>query len=164
MDANCHESATDGFGPPAAASRLLHIALAFWSSRLLLCADELGIFTALACGPMACATLSSRLGLKPDATADFLHGLLELGLIDYVDGLFQNTPDGDQFLAGTAPRYLGHWLAMARATQAEPIDLAAYLRAPAPSPSSSAAPPSLSDRMWADVGDVIRAAISTDGL
>ena len=54
------------------ADGLLASALAFWRSALLLSAHELGLFTELAAGPHDAATLERRLGLRRDASADFL--------------------------------------------------------------------------------------------
>ncbi len=152
----------ESYGTPPAASRLVNIALAFWSSRMLLCADEAGIFTALAGGPADSDTLSARLGLRPEATADFLRGLAELGLIARDDGLYRNTDDGALFLDRAAPHYIGPWLAMARATLHESPDLAASLREPASGGAAMAASPL--EKMWSDVDDVLRATILKDGL
>ena len=46
--------------------RIMQTGLAFWPSKTLLSAIELGVFTELAKGPESFAALSGRLGLTPD--------------------------------------------------------------------------------------------------
>ena len=70
--------------------------MGFWASKTLLSAVELGVFTALAAGPMTGAELEQALGLHPRATYDFLDALVALGLLarrgDGAEGRYMNTP------------------------------------------------------------------------
>ena len=66
-------------------------------------AAYIGIFTALAREPADSASLSTRLGLRHEAAADFLHVLVELGLLEYRDGKYSNTRDGAALPVGALP-------------------------------------------------------------
>jgi hypothetical protein len=87
-------------------------AMAFQPAKLLLTAVELGMFEALASGPVAEAQLRDGLGLHPRGAADFLQALVALGAIQENDGRYQAGP-----LAGTllphAPTPLTGFLRMA---------------------------------------------------
>ena len=52
------------------ADHLLDTAFAFWRASLLLIAEEIGLFAALAHGPSDASTLSTRLGLDPAMATD----------------------------------------------------------------------------------------------
>jgi hypothetical protein len=61
--------------------RILHTGLAFWPSKTLLSAIEMGVFTELARGPERFDALRSRLGLHPRSARDFLDTLVALGFL-----------------------------------------------------------------------------------
>jgi hypothetical protein len=131
--------------------RLLDTAFAFWRSALLVQAHELGIFAELARGPRDAATLSSNLGLRPEAAAAFLEALAALGMLTLSGEHFANTPDADRFLNPAKPAYVGRWLAMAHVTLRDLPDLAAHLRAS----SGERRERTLTDRMWADIAGIL---------
>jgi DNA-binding IclR family transcriptional regulator len=56
--------------------RVLRLGMGFWSSKVLLTAVELGVFTELAKGPADLAELSRRLGLHDRSARDFLDVLI----------------------------------------------------------------------------------------
>ncbi|MFD9690760.1 methyltransferase [Kitasatospora sp. NPDC059088] len=87
---------------------ILQIGLGFESSKTLLSAVELGVFTELAKAPADGDTLGARLGLHPRGTRDFLDTLVALGLLLREDGVYRNTPDTDAFLDRAKPEYLHH--------------------------------------------------------
>ena len=62
--------------------RILQTGLAFWGSKTLLSAIELGVFTELAHGPRKFDTLYGRLGLHERSARDFLDTLVALGTSD----------------------------------------------------------------------------------
>src|SRR5262245_61965813 len=64
-------------GPDA----IMQLGLAFWGSKALLSAVELGLFTTLAGGPLTGEMLTARLGLQPRGTTDWLDALGALGLL-----------------------------------------------------------------------------------
>ncbi len=79
-------------------TRIIEVALAFWSSKTLLSAIELGLFTELAKGPLEAEALWERLGLNPRSARDFFDALVALGLLDRRGHQYRNTPETDLFL------------------------------------------------------------------
>ncbi len=55
---------------------MMKLGLAFWGSKALLSAVELGLFTRLAHGPLTGETLTAKLGLQPRGTTDWLDALV----------------------------------------------------------------------------------------
>jgi SAM-dependent methyltransferase len=91
---------------------ILQVGLAFWASKALLTATELGLFTELARGPLDAETLRQRLGLHQRSFHDFLDALVALRLLERRDGIYSNTPDTDLFLDRNKPSYVGGILEM----------------------------------------------------
>ena len=92
---------------------ILQTGFAFWSSKVLLSAIEMGVFTELASGPEPFEALSARLGLHPRSARDFLDALVALGFLQRtVDG-YANTVETDLFLDRHKPSYIGGILEMA---------------------------------------------------
>jgi hypothetical protein len=138
---------------------LLESAMAFWRSAVLLSAHELGLFAELAVGPRDAGTLERRLGLLPDATADFLDALVALGLIERRGSHYCNTPEASLFLDPAKPGYLGNCLTMASAAIRELADLTSRLRAAGTNEEAQAP---LADQLWADIAEILRAAGAHD--
>ncbi|NBM18198.1 methyltransferase [Streptomyces sp. GC420] len=81
---------------------------AHWKTRILLSAVELGVFTALAGGPLTAAGLCARTALHPGPSADFLDALVALGLLDRSGDRYAGTPEALEYLdAGKPASYLG---------------------------------------------------------
>jgi precorrin-6B methylase 2 len=95
--------------------KILQTGLAFWPSKTLLSAIELGVFTELARGPERFDALRSRLGLHPRSARDFLDTLVALGFLSRTGDRYANTPETDLFLDRSKPSYLGGILEMANA-------------------------------------------------
>ncbi|MES2221727.1 MAG: methyltransferase [Acidobacteriota bacterium] len=93
--------------------QILQVGLAFWSSKTLLSAVEMEIFTELAKGPQDLESLTGRLGLHPRSARDFLDALVALGFLERHDGTYSNTPATDYFLDKHKPSYMGGVLEMA---------------------------------------------------
>jgi hypothetical protein len=91
----------------------MEVGLGFWSSKALLSAIEMGLFTELASQPGDVANLSSRLGLHPRSAHDFLDALVALGFVQREDGTYRNTAATDLFLDQRKPSYVGGVLEMA---------------------------------------------------
>lgn len=141
-------------GDPPAHDRLLDCAMAFWQSAVLVSADELGLFAALASGPLDGDSLERRLGLRQGVAADYLDALVTMGLVERSGGHYCNTDEASLFLDPAKPAYIGNWLAMARTAMREMADLTAKLRVPAANEQEIT---SLADRMWADIADILSA-------
>ncbi len=93
--------------------KILQTGLAFWASKTLLSAVELGVFTELARGPVDFGTISKRLGLHPRSARDFLDALVALGFLARSQDRYANTPETGTFLDRAKPSYIGGILEMA---------------------------------------------------
>ena len=98
---------------PLTPERIMQVGLGFWSSKTLLSAVEMGVFTELAEHPEDLKTLQGRLGLHPRGARDFLDTLVALGLLERRDGKYSNSPVTDLFLDRRKPSYIGGILEMA---------------------------------------------------
>src|SRR5947199_549567 len=86
---------------------IMQLGFAFWGSKTLLSAVELGLFTLLADGPLDADAVTARLKLHPRSVRDFLDALVALGQLERKDGIYANTPAGAVFLDRRRPTYLG---------------------------------------------------------
>jgi hypothetical protein len=93
--------------------KILQTGLAFWPSKTLLSAIEIGVFTELSRGPEYFDALSGRLGLHPRSARDFLDALVALGFLSRDGEQYANTPETDLFLDRKKPSYVGGVLEMA---------------------------------------------------
>jgi O-methyltransferase domain/Dimerisation domain len=90
------------------ADRILRLGEAFRESKVLLSAVEVGIFTALADGPLDLETLRTRVGIDERGARDFLDSLVALGMLTrQSDGRYANTAETDLYLDRDKPSYVG---------------------------------------------------------
>jgi hypothetical protein len=95
---------------------IMQLGLAFWGSKTLLSAIELGVFTELAdAGSLDDETLRQRLGLHARSATDFFDALVALGMLEREDGRYANAPSTEVFLDRAKPSYIGGILEMANA-------------------------------------------------
>jgi hypothetical protein len=94
---------------------ILQLGLAFWGSKTLLSAVELGVFTHLASGPCDAKALAVALDLHPRGVHDFLDCLVALGMLERDGDAYRNAPAADLFLDRNKPSYVGGLLEMANA-------------------------------------------------
>jgi O-methyltransferase/methyltransferase family protein len=94
---------------------ILDLGFAYWGSKTLLSAVELGLFTELAKGPLDAEALRQRLGLHPRGARDFFDALVALGMLERHDGQYVNTPETDRFLDRDKLSYVGGFLEMSSA-------------------------------------------------
>jgi hypothetical protein len=94
---------------------ILQLGLAFWGSKTLLSAVELGVFTELGRGPRRAEVLIERLGLHRRAAGDFLDALVALGMLRREGDVYTNSPATGLFLDRSKPSYIGGLLEMANA-------------------------------------------------
>jgi hypothetical protein len=94
---------------------ILQLGLAFWGSKTMLSAIELGVFTELAAKSMTASQLASRLSLHPRGARDFFDALVALGTLTRNGDVYANTPSTDLFLDRKKPSYVGGILEMANA-------------------------------------------------
>jgi hypothetical protein len=87
---------------------IFDIGYAFWKSKTLLSAVELGLFTALGDGPLDGDTLMRRVGIHHRGGRDFLDALVALELLDRdVGGRYANAPDCALYLDARKATYVG---------------------------------------------------------
>ena len=100
-------------------SAILQTAFGFWSSKVLLTAVELGVFTTLGDEALTAAQLGERLGLHPRGIWDFFDALVAMGFLAR-DGQgtaaeYRNTDATATYLDKRSPRYVGGILEMLNA-------------------------------------------------
>jgi precorrin-6B methylase 2 len=100
-------------GTPLGPDKILQTGMAFWASKTLLSAVEMGVFTELAHGAESFDALSGRLGLHPRSARDFLDTLVALGFLVRHADVYENSPEADLFLDRKKPSYVGGILEMA---------------------------------------------------
>lgn len=92
-------------------SGIMEIATGYWRSKVLLSAVGLGLFTRLADRPLSRGQIEQALGLQPRPAADFLDGLVVMGLLaregDGEEARYANTPETVHFLDRRSPAYIG---------------------------------------------------------
>ena len=104
---------TQAVGIQVSPDRILELGLAFWGSRTLLSAVELGVFTELAKGPMPYETLRKHFELHERSARDFFDALVALKMLDREGEVYKNTPEANLFLDRAKPTYIGGMLEMA---------------------------------------------------
>ena len=100
-------------------SPILQTAFAFWSSKVLLTAVELSLFTRLGDRRLTAAELGAELGLHPRGTYDFFDALVATDFLerdgDGPTAKYRNNAAGRLYLDRTSPRYVGGILEMLNA-------------------------------------------------
>jgi hypothetical protein len=95
---------------------ILQLGFAFWGSKTLLSAVELGLFSELAeAGALDGEALRERLGLHPRSARDFFDALVALGMLEREEDRYSNTPATELFLDRAKPSYVAGILEMANA-------------------------------------------------
>ncbi|MBV9143776.1 MAG: SAM-dependent methyltransferase [Pseudonocardiales bacterium] len=93
---------------------IMRLGTAFWGSRTLISAVELGVFSELAvAGALDAESLRERLGLHPRGAKDFFDALVALGMLERENGRYTNTPATELFLDPAKPYYMGGVFEMA---------------------------------------------------
>ena len=97
-----------------APDKILQLGSAFWGSKTLLSAIELGLFTHLAQqGPLPLEEVREGLSLHERSARDFLDALVALGMLQRLpDGRYANTPETELYLDRAKPSYVGGILEM----------------------------------------------------
>lgn len=82
------------------------LARAFFRSRILLTAYELGLFTALGRARKTSAEVALTLGTDARATDRLMNALAVLGLLEKEEGRFANAPAAARYLVAGKPEYM----------------------------------------------------------
>ena len=106
----------DGLNSQVDPGPILQTAFAFWSSKVLLTAVQLGVFSKLGDHRFTGAELGAELGLHPRGISDFFDALVAMNFLeregDGPSAKYFNTPAGALYLDNGSPRYVGGWLIM----------------------------------------------------
>ncbi|HEV7733690.1 MAG TPA: methyltransferase [Candidatus Binatia bacterium] len=98
-------------GTPLDPSHIMQTATGFWSSKVLLTAVGMHLFSTLGDRAMTARELGDALGLHARGTFDFFDALVALGFLqrdgDGPEGRYRNTPETAAFLVKGSPTYLG---------------------------------------------------------
>lgn len=98
-------------------SKIMQTGTAFWASKTLLAAIDLGLFTLLARGKRTGQEIKNRLELHDRSLYDFLDALVALGFLRRTglkeNAIYSNTEETDLFLDKQKPSYVGGILEMA---------------------------------------------------
>jgi len=99
--------------PEEGYSKIIEIGFAFWKSQALMAAVGLGIFSALAKGPMRDDALRKTLGVHGRGFRDLLSALVSLEMLEETADGYANTKISDYYLDGAKPTYIGGLLELA---------------------------------------------------
>lgn len=95
---------------------ILQTAFAFWSSKVLLSAVQMEVFTILRDRKLTGPELAGEIGLHPRAISDFFDALVAMKFLeregDAVAASYFNTPTTALYLDRNSPRYIGGILEM----------------------------------------------------
>src|SRR5919197_5154391 len=98
---------------------ILQTGFGFWSSKVLLSAVELGVFTILGDRKLTGAELAEEIGMHPRGVSDFFDALVAMKFLQRAgDGLaarYSNTPETALYLDRNSSRYIGGILEMLNA-------------------------------------------------
>jgi hypothetical protein len=100
-------------------ARIMEVGMAFWPSKVLLSAIELGVFTELGPNSMTGRELQIALQLHPRANPDLFDTLVALRFLerdgDGTEARYRNTEETALFLDRRSPQFMGGFLEMANA-------------------------------------------------
>lgn len=91
----------------AEARAIIEINSAYFKSKVLQSAVEIGLFAMLANGPATAEAIAGKLGLRASLTPTYLDALVSLQLLKKQDGRYTNSEAATAFLLPASPTYLG---------------------------------------------------------
>jgi SAM-dependent methyltransferase len=95
------------------AGSILRLATAFYSSRVVMAAVELGVFTVVAAKPLDEDGLRARLGLAGRGVREFLDALVALGLLERREHGYGNSALAARYLDRGSAEYAGGFVSLA---------------------------------------------------
>jgi 8-O-methyltransferase len=96
--------------PPFAPAKIYALSTAFWHSRMIVTASDLGVFAALGDHPATADDLAGGLGLKSPVLPDFLDALVALGLLNRDGEKYSNTAETEYYLVPGKRYFMGTYL------------------------------------------------------
>ena len=95
---------------PRGTLRLQQLAHAYRQSGALNAAIKLDLFTVVAHGAREVSRIAREIGVSPQNAQKLLDVCSSLGLLEYRDGLYCNSPDVERYLVKGESGYAGPWL------------------------------------------------------
>jgi hypothetical protein len=145
------ESTTGAVQAPPNPALLMRLALAYRSSMVLFAATELGVFSALANGPLDAANVADACQGQLEPVRMVLGACVAEGLLAVTDGKYANTPLTDAFLVRGRPAYSANGLKYAQDLYAAWGALTSFVR--------SGTPPMAHDEILGDDKEKTRAFV-----
>ena len=87
---------------------IMQLSTAYWDSQVLLTANRIGLFEALAKGLTTADEIAASLETDPRATTLLLNSCVALGLATESDGAYGNSPLSEEFLLAGKRNYMGN--------------------------------------------------------
>ncbi|CAB1059995.1 O-methyltransferase [Olavius sp. associated proteobacterium Delta 1] len=87
---------------------LLEISGFYWKTAVLHAAVKLDLFSAIGDGQLAGTEISRQLNAPQRGVERLLDALAAMELLVKVDGIYANTPSGQNFLSKNSAQYIGH--------------------------------------------------------
>ncbi|WP_407495349.1 methyltransferase [Pseudooceanicola sp. MF1-13] len=107
--------------PLTEADEISAIAFGFMGSKALFVALDLGVFTALAAGPLDAEALATACGIHRDRAETLATALAGMGVLEVADGLYKNSPAAEAFLVKGAKYDFGDYLRLQVGQQMYPL-------------------------------------------
>src|SRR5919204_3137288 len=82
---------------------IFEVAMGFMASKHMFVANEIGLFTALADGPVTLDQLSERIGVPARTLRIVADAMVAIGFVEREDGAYRNGAPADAFLSGNGP-------------------------------------------------------------
>ncbi|MGH8963662.1 MAG: methyltransferase [Jatrophihabitantaceae bacterium] len=103
-----------GTEPAPSPEPIVRVATGFMAAKQLFASSELGLFAALADGPLPLPALAARAGVPPRPCRILADAMVGLGVLDRVDDAYRNGPAAAAYLAGASGGldlrpYLAFW-------------------------------------------------------
>lgn len=89
-------------------SSVMSLSTAYWGAQTLLTANRIGVFDALASGPLSVEAISAKLGVKPRPTRLLLKACVSLDLLEETAEGFSNSDTSKHLLVSGTQSYLGN--------------------------------------------------------
>lgn len=86
---------------------IVELSTAYWDAQVLLTANRIGVFGALAAGPLKTEAICEVLGTQPRPTRLLLKACVALGLLRQTDDGYATSEAADAYLVPGKPGYLG---------------------------------------------------------
>lgn len=91
-------------------AQLMQLTTGFWRSQVLFAASELGVFDALADGPLTANEVASQCGTSAGHTERLLNGCVACDLLEKRGGRYANGRLASEYLATNGAQTLAHWV------------------------------------------------------